>query len=119
MPERSQALIQDLATMGDEEQSRPTKTRAQALVVQGCHDRLTRAGRRDQQVSMVALQAGQLDQLEQPGLERLRTDLNRTQVHPGATSPSLGQLLELSGIEVAEVVLLPVALENGRELVDN
>ena len=77
--ERRQALSQDLLAVRDEQQARARQALPKPRVVDRGHDRLAGSGRGDEQVSVVAALAGQLDLLEQALLERLRPELDRTQ----------------------------------------
>ena len=57
VPERREALIEDLLPMSDEQQPRPVEALAVARVVERRHHGLTRAGRGDEQVAVVAVAA--------------------------------------------------------------
>ena len=79
LAERGQALVEDLLPVGDEEEARPGERLAQASVVDGGHHRLAGAGRRDEQVAVMASLARQGDLLEQPLLEGLGPKLDRAE----------------------------------------
>ncbi len=68
--EGGEALVEDLLAVGDEQQAGPGELLAEPPVVERGHHRLAGAGGGDEQVAVVALLAGELDQLEQPLLER-------------------------------------------------
>ena len=97
-----QRLVEDLLPMGNEEQTRRGYDVAQSRKVQGCHDRLARARRRDQQIAMVTglPRHGQL--LEHALLERMRADVEELHIGVGLGS-ICGVLSELHGIEGDEV----------------
>jgi hypothetical protein len=75
VPERGQALLEDLAPVRDEQESRARKAPLQARVVDGRHDGLARSGGGDEQVLVVALLAREGDLFEQSFLERLGAQL--------------------------------------------
>ena len=79
MAERRHGLREDLFAVGDEEETRSRQFLAEARVVDRRHDRLAGAGRRDEQIAVMAAAAGQCDLLEQPLLERLRSQFDRAQ----------------------------------------
>ena len=56
--ERGEALVEDLLAVGDEQQPRPGEALAELAVVERGHHGLAGAGRRDEQVAVVALAVG-------------------------------------------------------------
>ncbi len=120
--ERGQALVEDLLAMGNEQQAGPPQPLTERPVVQCRHDRLAGTGRGDEQVAVMPPLARQLEQLQQPFLERVRTQLDRAQNHVWAgVSPSgAGPLVvELGRVVGHEVAAGPVALEDRGELGDH
>src|SRR3546814_668584 len=59
------------------------------------------------------------DQFQQSRLERFGADFDWAQVDPWAVGSDLGELAKLLGIELPEVIVLPVAFEDGGEFVDD
>ena len=51
--ERGEALVEDLLAVGDEQQSGSAEPPAERPVVEGRHDGLAGAGRRDEQVAVM------------------------------------------------------------------
>src|SRR5690606_9084125 len=76
VPEGGQALVENFLAVGDEQQPCPREPLAQSLIVQRGHDRLASPGCRYQQVSVVSLKPGELDQLEKARLEWLRSNFD-------------------------------------------
>ena len=70
--ERGEALVEDLLAVSDEQQPVAVESGPQAGVVDGGHDGLAGAGGGDEQVAVAALATGDLDELEQAFLERVR-----------------------------------------------
>src|SRR5690606_2541701 len=119
MAECGQALVENLFSVCDEQEAGAGQATAQTLIVQGGHHGLARAGCRNQQVPMVALEAGELDQLQESGLKWLRPDFDRAEVDLRTLAPHLGELAKLLRLERPEVGVLPIALEYRGKLVDN
>jgi hypothetical protein len=93
---------------------------AKAGVVQRGHHRFSSAGRGDEQVAMVPKASGQCDLLEETLLERLRPQLDRAHREPRSTNSfGVGPREELLAIVRNEVTAVPVALEDGGDLVDD
>ena len=119
VPEGGQALIQDLITVCDEQQTRPGQFTAQAGVVDGGHDGLTGAGGRHQQIAVPTAAPSYRDLLQQSLLEGFQAKFDRAEddlrsgVDP-ARSAALG--FELRGIERDEIGALPVAFEDSLKL---
>ena len=109
--ERRPALVEDLLAVRDEQQPVRGERRAQARVVDRGHDRLARAGRRDEQVPVVALRRREGHLFEQPFLERAQHDLDRAQQRPGPRSASDVRCAELLGVVRDEVAAVPVAVK--------
>ena len=68
--ERGEALVEDLFPVSYEQQARAGKSGANGRVVERRHHGLACPGRGDEKVAVVAAPARELDQLEQPCLER-------------------------------------------------
>src|SRR3954454_3236028 len=79
LPECCSTLLEDLAAMGNEEETRPRQFRSQPGVKDGGHHGLAGAGRGDQQIAVMSLKPRDLDQLEQAFLERFRANLDRAE----------------------------------------
>ena len=75
--ERRQALLEDLFSMGHEQQSRPRESVAKPRVVDRSHHRLPGPSGGHEQISVVPALPRQRDLLEQPLLERLWPKLDR------------------------------------------
>ena len=79
VPEGGQALLEDLASVSDEQKARARESAAQSRVVDGRHDGLAGSGGGDEQVLVVTLLARESDLLEQSFLERLGSKLERAE----------------------------------------
>lgn len=120
--EGCEALVEDLLAVSDEQQPRSAEPFTEAGGVEGGHDGLARTGGGDGEVAVMASLPGHLDQLEQPVLEGVRSQLDRAQDHvrAGVGAPGARLLvLELLGVEWETVAAGPVALEHGAELGDH
>lgn len=113
------ALLQDLLTMGDEQEARAGQLVTKAHVVEGRHDRLPGPGRGHQEVAVVPVLAGDRDLLEEPLLERLGADLDRAERQDAAALVDARSLHELVVVEGHEVACVPVRLEDHRDLRDH
>ena len=69
MTEGEEALFEDLAAVGDEEQPGAWEGSSEVSVVDGRHHGLAGAGGCDQQVPMVAVGASDVDAFQHPLLE--------------------------------------------------
>src|SRR5687768_10263801 len=106
--------------MRNEQQSRTTYLAAQPRVIHGCHDRLSGAGRGDQQVAVAPQVTGERQLFQQAFLKRLEPDLDRTQgEHRSRRTARLRRLYEPGAVVYLELRLFPVALEDGGDLVDH
>ncbi len=113
------ALFEDLAAMGDEQQSRPWERPGEVAVVDGGHHRLAGAGRGDQQVSVMTMGAGDGDALQHPLLERAECEVGRGDCRRRPVLGLGGALPELVGLEGLEVAARPVGLEDRCHLGDD
>jgi hypothetical protein len=118
VPEGGPALIDDLLTVGDEEEAAARQLLSKTRVVDGCHHRLSGAGRCHQQVAMVALVAGKRHVLEQRLLERAQFDLYRAEQRDVGSNVNTRAASELRGVVGGEVPALPVAREDRSQLCD-
>ncbi len=114
MTERGQALREELFAVRDEQEPRARQGLLQSGIVEGRHDRLARAGRGHEQVSMMSLLPGDGDEVEEPLLEGFGPELDGTDRHLGGCAlgrpGSRGERVAIEGDEVAAV---PVGLEDG------
>ena len=119
MGERRAALGENLLSVRDEQQPRPGKPRSESSVVHSSHHRLAGTGRRDKQVAVVALcRESSICSRSRSwnGSSLISTGLRDT-CQGFSTRVARGQ--EAGLLVLLEVSLLPVALENGGNLVDH
>ena len=119
VPERGQALIEDLLAVGYEQQSRSAEPPGERGVVERRHDGLARASGGNEEVAVMTTLPREFDEFEQPFLERVRPQLDRAEDHVRAAVGAAGPLpliVELVWVVGNEVAGLPVAVEHGAEL---
>ena len=119
VPEGRPGLLEDLLPMCDEQQSRSWHRRADAGVVHGCHDGLSRSGRGDEQVPVVSPQPRHGDLLEEALLKRSQVQLRRWQFEPMVLDGRLCPLEEHCPLVRLEVIALPVGVKDCRDLGDH
>jgi len=116
--ERRQALVEDLGAVRDEQQPVAGERSAEPRVVDRGHHGLSRPGRRDDQVAPVTLVQRDRELLEQRLLERPELDLDRAEQQGRPDAFDARAPRELLAVVVDEVAPLPVAVEDGAELLD-
>jgi hypothetical protein len=120
VPERGEALLEDLLAVCHEEQARAREGLPKARVVDRRHDRLPRARGGHEQVAVVTELPGERDLFEQPLLKWLGAQLDGAELHTrlrGRQELEPGEELVL--LVRHKVAAVPVALEDGNDLVDD
>ena len=122
VPEHRQALLQDLLSGARRRAAAPAGTCPQPRIVDRRHDRLAGAGRRHEQIAVVAARTGQLDKLEHPFLKGLEPHLKRAEHRQPSLGGSAGSGRERRGTRLGvgdEVAALPVAVEDRFDLLND
>src|SRR5689334_5282502 len=118
MSEGRLALGENLFAMRHEEQTVARQLLSEARVVNCGHNRFTGARSRNKEVAVEALLAGKLNLFEKPFLKGLESDLDGTERDfQSIALPARRE--EPVVVVLLEVGLLPVALEDGADLLDD